>query len=123
MNKNIDWQTYINNYEDLQTQVLILKKKHGHIGLIHDIKTKKRYYIKSTNYNVIAGAYNNNIDQTIIQLNHYKTKTLLEFQYIRSRGQTDIKPPRLEDLVACNFYKNVLNQIRINDIKKVKEIL
>jgi hypothetical protein len=92
---------------------------------MHDIIPKINYHIKTTNGHIIEGPFNNNIDLSIIQLNHYKTKTLPEFQYIRTRGQADIKSllkedvvanfntynlNEIEDLVASNFYKNVLNQ-------------
>ena len=91
---------------------------------MHDITTKKDYYIKSTGGKIIKGPFNNNIDLSVIQLNHYKCKTLPEFQYIRTRGRSDIillekedidanfnayNINEVEDLVACNFYKNVLH--------------
>ena len=92
---------------------------------VHDITTKRNYHIKSTSGHILDGPFNNNIDLSIIQLNHYKTKTLPEFLYIRTRGQSDFKPPQqedvianfnaynlndVEDLIACNFYKKIINQ-------------
>ena len=79
-------------------------------------------YIKSTNGTIINGPFNNNIDLDIIQLNHYKCKTLPEFKYIRTRGRADINNQQpedlendfkvfdnneVEDLTACNFYNNI----------------
>ena len=59
---------------------------------VHDIVIKPEYpnhHIKSTNGTIIRGPFNYNIDQSVIQLNHYKTKTFPEFNYIRSRGYAD----------------------------------
>jgi hypothetical protein len=80
--------------------------------------------IKSTKNTVIEGPFNLNIDFDIIQLNHYKCKTLPEFRYIRTRQRADISGPiienvdesftsyninEIEDLYAYNFYKKVLH--------------
>lgn len=80
-------------------------------------------YTKSTNGTIIEGPFNtNNIDFSVIQLNHYKCKTLPEFRYIRTRGIAsalvyenvdesfkgyDIN--EVEDLYACNFYKKYVH--------------
>ena len=83
-------------------------------------------FIKSTNNTIIPWAYNENIDFDVIQLNHYKSKTLPEFRYIRTRQRADMKQisqtkedvdndfklydiNELEDLTAHNFYKNVIS--------------
>jgi len=77
---------------------------------------------KSTNGVVINGAFNNHIDFSVIQLNHYKCKTWPEFKYIRQRQRADVKGDihedvesnfkiydinEVEDLHACNFYKQL----------------
>ena len=89
----------------------------------HDVKLSKGF-IKSTNKTIINGPFNTNIDFSVIQLNHYKCKTLPEFRYIRERGRADIiknKTPNedidknfkiydineIEDLTAKKFYKNI----------------
>ena len=76
-------------------------------------------YTKSTNNAIINGAFNNNIDFDVIQLNHYKCKTLPEFRHIRTRQRADVKGNinenvdeifkhfdinEIEDLYAYNFY-------------------
>ena len=84
----------------------------------------KGYHIKATNGQIIVGPFNDNIDLSIIQLNHYKCKTLPEFRYIRTRNRADFKKPviedvdndfntyninEVEDLYAYNFYKKLLD--------------
>ena len=71
----------------------------------------------------IHGPFNTEIDFSVIQLNHYKSKTLPEFKYIRSRGRADLAiqesenieanfkifdTNELEELTACNFYKRLI---------------
>ena len=83
-------------------------------------------HIKSTNGTIIESPFNNNIDFSVIQLNHYKCKTLPEFRYIRTRGRAGLPTIKniiedvdynfkvydineIEDLTAHNFYlKNFL---------------
>jgi hypothetical protein len=87
----------------------------------HSVKFS-RGYTKSTNGCIINGPFNNKIDFSVIQLNHYKCKTLPEFRYIRTRQRADIKGNlnenvdinfkrfdvnEIEDLYAYNFYKNI----------------
>jgi hypothetical protein len=82
-----------------------------------------RGYTKSTNGMIINGPFNTNIDFNVIQLNHYKCKTLPEFRYIRTRQRADIQGEthenvdenfklydinEVEDLHACNFYKSLV---------------
>jgi hypothetical protein len=81
-----------------------------------------RGHIKSTSNHIIDGPFNNNINFDVIQLNHYKCKTLPEFRYIRTRQRADVIGPigenvdeafklydvnEVEDLTACNFYKSL----------------
>ena len=80
----------------------------------------KEGFIKSTNGEVILGP-SNNIDCSVIQLNHYKCKTLPEFTDISTRGKVDrvdCSPENIndifnkynindvEDLTASNFYND-----------------
>ena len=85
-------------------------------------------WTQSTNGNKIPKAFNKgNIDQSIIQLNHYKCKTWEEFQYIRTRGRADFnenKQPLCElkksfdsvdkndeeDVTAKLFYQQLLKK-------------
>ena len=86
----------------------------------HDVVFSKGY-TKSTNKHIINGPFNENIDFDVIQLNHYKCKTLPEFTYIRTRQRADVIGDthedvnasfkeydinEIEDLTAYNFYKN-----------------
>jgi len=83
-------------------------------------------YIKNTLGDIIDGPFNENIDFSVIQLNHYKCKTLPEYKYIRGRGRCDynqqwnIKNPQnieedfkqydineVEDLTAYNIYNSL----------------
>ena len=90
----------------------------------HNIKTHPGYHIKSTNGDIIVGPFNYKVDHSVIQLNHYKSKTLPEFRYIRSRGRADTVEQTVEDIevlfaefdrnesedfTARDFYKNVCN--------------
>jgi hypothetical protein len=78
-------------------------------------------YTKSTNGTIINGPSNYAIDFNVIQLNHYKCKTLPEFRYIRTRQRADIVGDihedidksfkdhdinEIQELTAYNFYKN-----------------
>ena len=79
-------------------------------------------HTKATNNSIIVGPFNDNIDLSVIQLNHYKCKTLPEFRYIRTRQRADLSGNINEDidaafkdwdineeeeLTAHNFYKNI----------------
>jgi len=70
-------------------------------------------HIKSTNGRIIEGPFNPSGDLSVIQLNHYKCKTLPEFKYIRTRLRADIKGPINEDIDA-NF--------KIYDINEVEDL-
>ena len=90
----------------------------------HDVIVKNGYHIKSTNGSIITGPHNPNIDFNIIQLNHYKCKTLPEFRYTRSRGDASINGEKfikdndttfnaynineIEEITAKKFYTNFL---------------
>lgn len=92
----------------------------------HDVKFSK-CFTKSTNNNIIKGPFNDKIDFDIIQLNHYKCKTLPEFRNIRKRQRAGITKTKndafnenidenfkmydineIEDLTAYNFYKKLI---------------
>jgi hypothetical protein len=90
----------------------------------HDIDTSNGYHVKSTNGSIIKGPFNHDIDFSIIQLNHYKCKTLPEFRYIRTRQRADIAGNinedvdsayksydinEIEDLTAHNFYLSLIS--------------
>ena len=99
-----------------------LFKKDNCVGMnIHNVHFSSGY-TKSTKGDIITGPFNNNINFNVIQLNHYKCKTLPEFRYIRTRQRADVvgdtgeNPDEtfktfdineVEDLSAYNFYKNI----------------
>jgi hypothetical protein len=77
-------------------------------------------HLKTTQGHIINGPWNHAIDLSVIQVNHYKCKTLPEYKYIRTRNRADVKGPTgenpegdfyaydandEEDLVAYTFYK------------------
>ena len=76
----------------------------------HSIKIKQDMFIKNTNNDIIYGPLNNNIDFSVIQLNHYKCKTLPEFKYIRTRGRADLCRNPKEDIIH-SFELYNLNEI------------
>jgi hypothetical protein len=65
--------------------------------------------IKSTDNRVVVGPFNPNADTSVIQLNHYKCKTLPEFRKIRSRMRADVNTPYSEN-VDANFIAFDLNE-------------
>lgn len=56
---------------------------------VHDVYFTKGF-TKATNGTLITGPFNQEIDFSIIQLNHYKCKTLPEYRSIRQRGRADV---------------------------------
>lgn len=104
---------------DKHIKTLFKTKKFLHYGSCNEVVLKKGY-IKSTNKTIIHGPLNPNPDLSVIQLNHYKCKTLPEFKYIRTRGRADLikTPPEnveesfklydcneITDETAMKFYK------------------
>jgi hypothetical protein len=97
----------------------------------HNINVNNSEYpLKTTNGEILTGPWNENMDFSVIQINHYKSKTWEEFKFIRSRGRADrydnpffdegeeklleqfnmCNNNETEDLIACNFYKKLLEQ-------------
>jgi len=77
-------------------------------------------YTATTDNKIIIGPFNHAINFDVIQLNHYKSKTLDEYRHIRKRQRADIIGDtnenidetfktfdinEIEDLHAYNFYK------------------
>ena len=88
-----------------ETSAFIIYKNNPHAVVL-----QPGYYTKSTNGYIINGPFNENIDFSVIQLNHYKCKTLPEFKYARSRGRADLKNNPKEDIEA-SFKLFDLNEI------------
>ena len=91
-------------------------------SVCHSIYIPENYYVKCTNGTIINDAFNDNYDDSVIQLNHYKCKTFSEFKYIRTRGRADLIGNQneivedsfnahnfneSEDFHAYDFYKNI----------------
>ena len=106
---------------NMHIKTLFKKDNFVKFNTCHDVILKEGH-IKSTNNTIIEGPFNFNIDLDIIQLNHYKCKTLPEFRYIRTRQRADVIGDinedvdgnfmandinEIEDLHAYNFYKNL----------------
>ena len=106
---------------NMHIKTLFKKDNFVKFNTCHDVILKEGH-IKSTNNTIIEGPFNFNIDLDIIQLNHYKCKTLPEFRYIRTRQRADVLGDinedvdgnfmandinEIEDLHAYNFYKNL----------------
>lgn len=80
---------------------------------MHNIIVKPGYYIKSTNGTVVDSPWNDDIDLSVVQINHYKTKTRPEFQHIRTRGRADINQLASSDQVNIDF--DFYNRNEIDD--------
>jgi hypothetical protein len=114
--------TKCQNEGNFHIKTLFQKDYFVKFNTCHDVKLSK-CYIKSTNNCIIEGPFNYNIDLSVIQINHYKCKTLPEFRYIRTRQRADIVGDinedidesfktydinEIEDLTAHNYYKRIL---------------
>lgn len=76
---------------------------------VHDVIVKG--HIKSTNGTIIKGPWNDDIDLSVIQINHYKTKTLEEFIYIRQRGRADIASQETREKILESFHAHNFNEV------------
>jgi hypothetical protein len=113
--------TMCENAGNMHIKTLFNKSLFLNYNTCHDINVNKGFSIKATNGNIISGPFNTLIDFSVIQLNHYKCKTLPEFRYIRTRGRADLKSwdedvnmsfncwniNEIEDLTAKKFYENI----------------
>ena len=102
-------------------KTLFKKDNFVRFNTCHDVILKEGH-IKDTKNNIVVGVVTDSIDFDIVQLNHYKCKTLPEFRYIRTRQRADIIGDICEDVDAsfiecdineifdfhaCNFYKKI----------------
>lgn len=83
----------------------------------HAIIPKPGYRIKNTNGDIINGPYNDNITFDTIQLNHYKTKTLPELRYARTRGRADMNVQTEENIeeIFAEYDKNEIQDTTARD--------
>jgi hypothetical protein len=93
-------------------KTLFKKKNFVQYNTCHDVQLSKGF-IKSTNGQIINGPFMEDIDFSVIQLNHYKCKTLPEFRYIRTRQRADI---------IGDINENVDEQFTLYDINEVEEL-
>jgi len=106
---------------NIHIKTLFKKDKFLKFNTCHDV-TFSSGYTKATNNTIVKGPFNHNIVLDVIQLNHYKCKTLDEFRYIRTRQRAGLPTAEttkenvdenfriynlneVEDLYAYNFYK------------------
>lgn len=76
----------------------------------HCVATQPGKYIKTTRGDIVIDNHNEKIDFNVIQLNHYKSKTFREFEFIRTRGRADLLIQPEEDVLE-SFNKYNLNEI------------
>ena len=85
----------------------------------HEIRTTSGH-IKSTDGTIILGPFNETAPIDVIQVNHYKCKTLPEFRHIRTRMRADVSSianTKKED-VDADFKKYDINEVEDLTIKK-----
>jgi hypothetical protein len=85
----------------------------------HTIKTTTGH-IKSTDGTIIEGPYNEKAPIDVIQVNHYKCKTLPEYRYIRTRMRADVVNAEKED-VDADFKKYDINEVEDLTIKGTRQ--
>ena len=79
----------------------------------HDIISSK--YVKNTNGKIIKGPFNEHICFDVIQLNHYKCKTLPEFNYISERGRPDFNNLNEKQ----KFNTSTFDKVDINEVEEL----
>ena len=96
------------------SHIKTLFKKDNFLKFIecHSVKFSSGH-TKSTNNAIITGAHNHNIDFSVIQLNHYKCKTLPEFRYIRTRQRAD---------VMTQMNENVDEDFKLYDVNQIEDL-
>jgi len=90
-------------------KTIFQKDKYVRYRTVHDIVVNSGH-IYSTKGHVIDGPYNEDIDFSVIQINHYKSKTLPEFRFIRQRGRADVVIQEYED-IDSNFRQYDINEV------------
>jgi hypothetical protein len=96
---------------DKHIKTLFKTKYFNGYGTVHHVYFTKGYN-KSTNGHILKDSFNEDIDLSVIQLNHYKCKTLPEFRIIRQRGRADIG----------NIPENVDEDFKVYDKNEVEDL-
>ena len=89
-----------------------LFKKDGFLrfNTCHDVAFSYGH-TKTTSGALINGPFNENIVFDVIQLNHYKCKTLPEFKSIRTRMRADVKGGVVQENVEEDFKNYDINEV------------
>ena len=103
--------TWCQRNGDPHIKTLFKKDSFVKYNTVHDVAVKQGH-IKSTNGTIIKGPWNHAIDLSVIQLNHYKTKTLEEFIYIRQRGRADVAGEETMDKILESFHAHNFNEVQ-----------
>jgi hypothetical protein len=101
--------TMCQQYGNVHIKTLFNKEYFSRFDTCHTVILNNGY-IKSTNGSIIYGPFYDNIDFSVIQLNHYKSKTLPEFRNIRTRGRADIIDSPVEDIEQL-FIDHDINEV------------
>ena len=121
--------TNSNSFPDIARFTKCEEKGNNHIKTIfntayyagwtspHSINTVKGYHVKNTKGDIIDGAFNDNIDFSVIQCNHYKSKTLPEFKYIRTRGRADLIEQPDENVIEA------FNKVDLNEVEEYSALI
>jgi hypothetical protein len=81
----------------------------------HDIDVSPRMYIKSTDNKILSGPFNKEPNYDVIQLNHYKCKTIEEFKRISTRGRAGRVSGSTTNII--NNIEDFFNHHNINEIE------
>jgi hypothetical protein len=96
---------------DHHVKTLFDKKYYKCFNTMHHVHVTDNKHIKCTNGTIVTGPYNPNIDISVIQLNHYKTKTFEEFKFIRQRGYADSNNYENEEGIINSFNAHNINEV------------
>jgi hypothetical protein len=95
------------------------KQFYGYYNNPHNICVNNNNYpIKDTNGNILDGPFNENMDFSAIQINHYKCKTWEEYKIIRSRGRAD----RYDNPGYDEGIESLLNDFKLYDTNDVEDL-
>jgi len=87
---------------------------------IHHIEFINGYYTKSIKGNIIKGPFNDLIDLSIIQLNHYKCKTIEEWLITSKRGRATLNTVSYNKVYNPNNNKE--NVVKYENIQKTFDL-
>jgi predicted O-methyltransferase YrrM len=121
---------------NFHVKTMFHKKFYGSMPNVHYIfVNNEKYPLRTVTGKIMNSPFNEDIDLSVVQVNHYKSKTLEEFKHIRTRGRADLHANpdedvsadfkfydrnEIEDLGAYHFYKNVLNSNTMDKFEKAE---